>query len=134
MEINGRSQALQKNMSTWFSYFLVFIKFRIYSNNFSFTLNNKAHRSYMCLFTIASQMAEPIWFLIETMVKYILRQKVRILMPLFGALLPLPPTFCQHSNVVTLSSSKNQLRNIRILSVHCYEDDISRTLEHVQSI
>ena len=98
----------------------------------------------MCLFTIASQMAEPIWFLIETLVKYILRQKVGILIPLYRALHyflkltngenPPPPTFCQHSNVVTLSSAKNQLRNIRILSVHCYEDDISRTLEHVQSI
>jgi len=72
----------KKNMSTWFSYFLVFIKFRIFLNNFSFSLNNKAHRSYMCLFTLASQMAEPLWFLMETMVKYILRQKVRILMHL----------------------------------------------------
>ena len=42
---------------------------------------------------------------------------------------PFPPLT---SNVVTIISANNQLRHMRILSVHRYEDDIVCTLERLK--
>ena len=42
---------------------------------------------------------------------------------------PFPPLI---SNVVTIISANNQLRHMRILSVHRYEDDIVCTLERLK--
>ena len=38
------------------------------------------------------------------------------------------------NSVVTSSSANKELFQMTIFSVHCYEDDISRTLEHIQHI
>ena len=37
------------------------------------------------------------------------------------------------TNVITSSSAIKQLRRLKILRLHCYDDDISRTLERIQS-